>query len=114
MLRHASFTSLQCSAEISELFPSAEALAFVTCYIGTAKAQLGSEFLQANAEHLSAELPHIEGGSQAVLYPASTKAAGRLQVALRRDPLLLPNTHCAGRQRSTFLAAAGWAGSQRL
>lgn len=40
----------------------------------------GNSYLQANAVHLSAELPVLEGGSMRVLYPASVKAGTDLQV----------------------------------
>ena len=35
---------------------------------------------QANAVHLAAELPVLEGGSMQVLYPSSAKAGTDLQV----------------------------------
>lgn len=35
---------------------------------------------QADAVHFSAELPHIPGGTNTILYPASNKAATTLQV----------------------------------
>lgn len=40
--------------------------------------------LQANAVHLSAELPVLEGGNMQVLYPSSVKAGTDLQVRLAR------------------------------
>jgi hypothetical protein len=51
--------------------------------------------LQANAEHFAPELPFIEGGSNAVLYPSSAKASSLLQegLAARGFSVLRLNTY---------------------
>lgn len=74
------------------------------------ESRLGAAFhlphwaMQANAVHLAAELPVLEGGGMQVLYPASVKAGTDLQVraarlhlhneALIGESVVQPIPHC--------------------